>query len=308
MAETATPTPTATASTSGFQKKRRRLRRGDIGTSTLDSLSWCQEDCETSLSDIYHHVQADALEALRWYRSARKPKRRIAVAARFLAVLLLGAAGVLPLLDVALAGLTIPPIWISILVAAGGGMLAFDRFHGASSGWIRYIKSEQQLKAAMELFELDWEAERAKWSGEPPTPEQVHAMLQRAREFALKVNKIVEDETAAWVEEFQRSIKGIDEALQAREEAAEAARSTAQPGAVNLVVTNGDQCEEGWQITVDDGVLRLHGTGQSAAVPDLPAGIRVFDVAGTIQGRPRRAQVAATVVPGGIVERQLTLS
>jgi hypothetical protein len=49
-----------------------------------------------------------------------------------------------------------------------------------------------------------------------PTLEQTAAFLQRAKAFAAHVNTVVQTETNAWVEEFQTSIKQIDEALRSR--------------------------------------------------------------------------------------------
>ena len=285
-----------------------RWTRGDIRAPGIESLSWAPEECEASIDATFRHVQQDALEAIRWYAKARRPKRRLAVSARLLAVLLLGGAGILPLIDVAIPGVTIPGIWVTLLAAGAAGVLAFDRFHGGSTGWIRYIQSELKIRDALETFELDWEAERATWGGGPPTADQVQSMLRRAKRFAMAINRIVQEETAAWVDEFQRSISQIDEALRTRAAQAEQRRTGVDGGAVNLVVTNGDQCDAGWEVSVDEGVVRLHADGQSAAIRDLPPGIRLFDVAGMIAGKKRRAQFAANIPAGSTVDQRLTLS
>ncbi len=290
----------------------RRRQRGDIRAPGLEGLSWAPEDCEASLAAVYGHVQSDALEAIRWYRRARVPKRRLAVATRFLAVFLLGAAGILPLVEVVVAQMGggaphVPAIWVSILVAVGAGALGFDRFYGASSGWIRYIQSEHRIRTTLENFELEWEGERALRGGRAPTPDEVQAMLARARAFATAVNAIVEDETSAWVEEFRRSITQINDALRARASEADARRAAAQPGAVNLTVTNGDQCDAGWDVTVDDGVV-VHQAGQMATLRDLPPGLHVLEVIGRIGAAERRAQVSATVAAGAATDQKLTLS
>lgn len=44
---------------------------------------------------------------------------------------------------------------------------------------------------------------------------------------------------------------------------------------MNLVVTNGDPCENGWDITIDSGPIRVRRAGQTAPLRDLTPGIRI---------------------------------
>ncbi len=285
-----------------------RRRGRDLGTRPLplQSLSWKPEDCEQSLMLVFKHVRNHTLEAIAWYVRARTPKRRVAYGARFLAIVLVGVAGFLPLVE----GTLVPnlnPLWITIAIAAGGGALAFDRALGSSSGWIRCIKTEMQLRDALQSFELEWEADRATWQGKPPQLEQVRGMLRRARTFAAQMNAIVQEETNAWVEEFKSSIRQIDESLRARAAEARSRAETARTGAVNLTVTNGDQCDGGWKLMVDDGAERVLA-GRTAAIGALAPGIRVFRVSGLIAGASKQAEVAATVPVGGAANAEVTLT
>jgi hypothetical protein len=188
----------------------------DLVTTPLEDTSWQASDRDRSLKNVFQHVRSDALDAISWYARRRRPKRWIATLTRLLAIFLIGAAAILPLVDSALGGNAIPAVWISIAVTLGAGAIAFDRFLGSSSGWIRYIKTEQQIRDALEFFELDWEVERASWQGNDPTLEQVSSMLSRAKAFATQINSIVQEETNAWVDEFQSSIRQVDDALKAK--------------------------------------------------------------------------------------------
>jgi hypothetical protein len=182
----------------------------------LDGLCWKTSEVEESLTIVFQHVRDDALEAIDWYKSARKPKKMLAIYARTTAMGLFGAAAALPLLDPLIPTVTIDSLWIALLIALAGGALALDRFLGGTSGWIRCMKTELQLRDELESFELEWECARAALQGNVPTLEQTAAFLQRAKGFAAPVNTVVQTETNAWVEEFQTSIKQIDDALRSR--------------------------------------------------------------------------------------------
>jgi hypothetical protein len=192
-------------------------RRGDLTCYPLDGLSWTEQDCEASLTKVFTHTRRDAIEAIEWYSLARRPKRRLATTARLVAVLLIGAAALLPMLEGILAT-DINAIWISLAIAAAAGAIGLDRALGSSTGWIRCIKTELQLRDALEKFELEWECARAHRRGRCPTSEETIAMLLTAKEFAQHINIIIQEETNAWVDEFQSTINQIDEKLRSRRE------------------------------------------------------------------------------------------
>ncbi|HEY0811103.1 MAG TPA: SLATT domain-containing protein [Longimicrobiales bacterium] len=206
---------TTTAARPPQTQPRSPRRRRDLECSPLEGLSWKPSEVEASLSAVFQHVRDDALEAIEWYQRARKPKRLLAVSTRTLAIASFGAAAALPLIA-PLASATIDRLWMALVIAIAGGALAVDRFLDGTSGWIRCMKTEQQLRDELEAFELEWEFGRAALQGQSPNLEQTIAMLQRAKAFAAHVNTVVQTETNAWVEEFQSSIKQLDEALRSR--------------------------------------------------------------------------------------------
>ena len=200
---------------------------GELSCFPLSELSWKPEDCESSLNAVFKHVRQDALNAIGWYVAARRPKRRLATGARLLAVTLLGAAALLPLME-GIIFTRIDPIWISLTIAAAAAAIGLDRALGSSSGWIRCIQTELQLRDALEAFELEWETARASWRGECPSAEQTSAMLQSAKTFAARVNIVVQEETNAWVNEFRSSISQLDERIRNRAEARERSNASKQ--------------------------------------------------------------------------------
>ena len=208
--------------------RSRPRRRRDLTCYPLDGLTWTEDECEASLNKVFTHIRRDAIEAMEWYSLARRPKRRLATSARFIAVLLVGVAALLPLLEGILIA-DVNPIWISLAIAAAAGAIGLDRALGSSTGWIRCIKTEQQLRDALEKFELEWECARAHRRGQCPSSEETIVMLQSAKRFAEQINIIVQEETNAWVDEFQTTINQIDEKLRNRREAITRAQESSAP-------------------------------------------------------------------------------
>ena len=288
------------------ERKPPRWGRGDLYATPLNDLSWKAQDSEPSLAAVFDHVRRDALEAANWYSRAKRPKRRVAAGARLLAIFAVGAATLLPLID-GVTAVTIPPLWVSIAIAVGAGAIGFDRFIGSSTGWIRYIKTELQIRDALEDFELEWQSQRAAWQGSDPSPEQVVAMLNRAKAFAIQINTIVQEETNAWAEEFQGAMKQIEDAIKAREAEAKTRTAATKSGGLNLVVTNGDQSQNGWQLIVDDGAETSH-SGKTAAILDLSPGRHLIRLQGVIGGSKVQAQRIVNIASNATAQEEIVLS
>ena len=216
-------------------KESRSRRRRDLTCYPLDGLSWTEQDCEASLTKVFTHIRRDAIEAIEWYSMARRPKRRLATTARFVAVILIGVAALLPMLEGILVA-DINAIWISLAIAAAAGAIGLDRALGSSTGWIRCIKTELQLRDTLEKFELEWECARAHRRGRCPTSDETIEMLRSAKQFAEHINIIVQEETNAWVDEFQSTINQIDEKLRSRREESARAEEKRIAAAQTVVV------------------------------------------------------------------------
>jgi hypothetical protein len=192
------------------------------------------------------------------------------------------------------------PGWASIVFGVATLLLAFDRFLDLSSGWIRYIAAELKLQRLLCDFRISWQMEKASWKGEPPGDGQVQRALGMARGFRNEVNQVVLEETNRWIEEFQKSLKELDEALKARAEAA-------ATGALNVTVTNGGDFKDGWDLSVDAGAPKKC-LGVSAAVSPVAPGHHTVTVEGRLDGVLKRAEKAVVVAPGGVRDVELTLA
>ena len=89
-------------------------------------------------------------------------------------------------------------------MALGAAIVGFDKFFGLSTGWMRFIVTQLSLERVLQEFHYDWAfllAQRQEQQVKTNIP-----LLQRARDFTLKVEDLVKQETDAWVQEFQSDI------------------------------------------------------------------------------------------------------
>ncbi len=140
-------------------------------------------------------------------------------------------------------------------------------------------------------------------------------MMLRCTTFANDVSLIVQEETRSWMEEFQSVLKKLDDSTKAQAQTTkvttlqmmEEQTVGTKPGAIALTVTNGNQCEEGWALIVDDENPRLC-SGTSGAVSNLAPGIHKVTLKGKSGGKLVFAETVTDVSPGAIGKINLTLS
>jgi len=140
----------------------------------------------------------------------------------------------------------------SALVGLAAALLGVDKAFGFSSGWARYVLAATEIRKRLETFRMDWTALSAS-AGANPTPDQVAALIQKAKEFRVGAEDVVGQETKDWVTEFQNNLAQLEkdvklqlEMLRTQVEKQEAA---AQPGSLELTVTDADKTQ-GFAFTV----------------------------------------------------------
>lgn len=300
----------------------------DLMLNPMQQISWDEEHCEESLKTVYDHVVKDAKDSINWYISARKTKKYGGLGIRGAAVVLIAAAGLLPLIaallkdsETAAAGATIPlwqnPLLASVAVGLAAALVAFDRFFGFSSAWMRFMTAELNLRTALEEFEIDWYALRAPLRGQKPTGDQVVLMLTRCKEFVAKINGIVNDETKTWVEEFKSSLSEVDQAVKAAEieaktraeaaaTAAKAQADASKPGALNLEIMNIANIKLPWTLWVD-GKDKRDCAGATAALASLSPGRHTVRVFALVDGKERTAEKVFDVAANSTTTAQITV-
>jgi len=103
-----------------------------------------------------------------------------------------------------------------------------------------------------------------------------------------------------WIQEFQSTLTQVDEAAKAK-------AALTELGAVNVVVNNGDACDNGRNLSIDGGGDRNY-RGKTAGVGNLVPGTHIIKVDGIIVGNRKQAEASVTVTSGGTANIQLTLN
>jgi hypothetical protein len=316
---------------------RKDLQSKKLESEKLESVVWKTGEMADVLATVRAFVTDRARAAEDWYFAAKKPTRFWGRVFRVGAILLTAFAALLPMLNeihrswqiekeftgpalLAETNAAAPPInavpmlklekllvsrhwlnpvWSAVLLGVAAALLALDRFYGTTSGWVRYVLSAQQLTEALDDFQLAFEAQRLSWGKPEPTPEQALAALAVIQKFLKQVDGIVSDETKTWAAEFTEVVKQLDEQMKL---ASQAKRQSA----IQLTVTNGDQCKPTWKLHVG-GRVPEDRVGKEASV-EVPGGLYVVRITGEISGKPVQAEKAVNVTAGEIQKVELTLA
>ena len=191
-------------------------------TNGLSNLSWKDSDVETSLVELRRYVEDQAQGQIAWYYAKKTWKARVSIALRFVAILLFVMGGLVPIIKA-----TIPPETIArlpfdfgqagyLLIGVAAGCVGLDRFFGYSTGWIRYITTAMAIEKSLEEYRMEWARNIAKLRGAPPNEQQLDQLIQTCETFSLAIKTQVEQETKAWVTEFQSNLAQLEKDLQAK--------------------------------------------------------------------------------------------
>ena len=197
----------------------RRWKSSDIRPGDLGTLDWGAGQARQSLDVIYTHVVSGATQAVTWYLTARGSKKRWAQRLRVGAIIMVAAAGILPVLSQILSAggsVTIQPAWASVALAIAVALVALDRFFGFSSAWSRYMATGQAISAALNQFRLDWQKIQVgcqSATGEV-AGEDITQFIELAKRLAEKTDELVQAETLQWVKEFRDTLADMEQSAQ----------------------------------------------------------------------------------------------
>jgi hypothetical protein len=268
----------------------------------LQRLKWDEASTEASLAVVYEHVIKTGDDAADWYVKKKRPKQRMAYTLRLWAIIITAAAGVIPIVanvwtDEGVP--RVPPGIASALLLLSATLVLLDQFLGASSGWMRYMKAHMNIKRLLERLEFDFAIQRSTWQGKPPTNAQAQQSLAQLKSVAARISDIVINETNEWAAEFKSALRQIEESEKAAEQS--------NLGGLNIMVTNGDACSDGWTVSVDDQPASRF-TGKSAALSKLSPGLRRLTFEGTIDNVTKRAERVVFVPGGEVSSLEVTLA
>jgi hypothetical protein len=289
------------------------MARGNLGGTSLifgdinlAELNWSDNEREASLSKVVEYAHSLAEEARDWYNQGKKSKQRSAKFLRVAAIFATAVAGIFPILTQIFTTNGVPdvdPAWASIALGVAATCIGLDRFFGFSSGWLRYIEAQTKIRNAIQIFAIDCQLEKLSWTNPTPALNQSKRLIVRAQALITEVNGIIEDETKKWANEFRDALGKLEETAKEIEEAAPAE----QLGAINLTVTNGKSCDDGWFISIDGGVEQKR-SGETATLAHLVPGLRIVSIAGMVSGKPMQAEKTVTVVARTVQDIEFTLT
>jgi SMODS and SLOG-associating 2TM effector domain 2 len=285
-----------------------------------ECLTWNCADTAASLQALLKYVEEEAQKSISWYWRNKRTKSFFSQWVQFLAVVLTSAAAIIPIVgQISHYQLLQNALWASLLVGLAAALLALDKAFGFSSGWARYVMAATNIRKSLEEFRMDW-AELVAQTCPKPTPEQVAALIQRAKDFRLNVENMVGQETKDWVTEFQNNIAQLEKDVTAQlatmkdqsEKAAQARETANRPGSIQLGVPNADKA--------DAATIRIKLEGVAGVVTDeavtgsktwvrlnLVPGIYQVSVSAAVGGKPVSATAAVVVKPGEIAQPELPL-
>jgi len=183
----------------------------------IKSLKWSDEHSTESLNLMFDEVVDLIKGQIDYYNRRRRFQKRISVFSRWSVVILGTLAALAPFL-----GFELPecyPEWpqlgyIALILA--GGILAFNRVVGGTTGHSRYVMTQLTLERDLSLTMIRWglyQNRLAEPSGNTPGNRAV--MLTYLENVIAGAYELVLDETAAWSRVTQDSLDGYEKKLKA---------------------------------------------------------------------------------------------
>jgi hypothetical protein len=247
-----------------------------------------------------------AKDQAEWYERSKKGKKNGSKAIRLVAIVLIGAGGLFPIINQ--IGKTSVSNWGYVTIGIAGTLLFIDRFFGLSSGWIRYTLTEMEIYRQIRDFEQRWVIAALKISIPPPpppaglplppdpgpvpppagptvpprtvdpvtiSPDKVIEMITLIKDFSNQIDEIVKQETSSWATEFQTNLADL-------QKIADKSLEELRPVCLQLTLKN---TEKYTRLTVlVDGISRKELTHGETLIENLSKGPHMITVTGEKAG------------------------
>jgi hypothetical protein len=291
-------------------RKQKKPRTRAIASAGSEVPKWDPANPADSLKNVFRYVVDEAGKSTEWYWRNKRWKARLSQFIRFLAWMLTAVGGLLPVIGSLFGSTKLNNgLWASLLLGTAASLLGLDKAFGYSSGWARYVLTATSIRKTLEEFRMDW-AELMANAGNSPTPEQVVALIDRAKKFRVDVEALVLQETKDWVTEFQASMAQMEKDLTAQlaslktqvDKTIAAREAAAQPGAIQLTIQNSNKAAPGsLKVTLIDSSnqsVQEPVTGSSWGKINVTPGQYQLKLDAIVNGQPVQQQ-SVVVVKGG---------
>jgi len=179
----------------------------------LGTLTWDSQGFEKSLNELYGYAVARAQTAIDWYRRKKRPRQTLSLWIRFVALCLIFFGGLCPLVPSSLSGSININSYGYLLLAAGGGLVLFDKLFGVSSAWMRFMSTAQELEAQLDAFRVEWSAQAVLAVKREQQESRVDPRFELIQHFLANLHAAVGRETNEWKTEFNKSIVYFSDVL-----------------------------------------------------------------------------------------------
>jgi hypothetical protein len=132
-----------------------------------------------------------------------------------------------------------------------------------------------------------------------PTPDQVQAMIQRLRAFIVLVNSQVQQETQAWVVEFQTSLADLEKTARMRAQ-------EQKPSSMEITITNAAEFDSGVTVSLD-GMDPLAVDGKSCVFRNVAPGPHIVLARGSKSGKVAQQSDIVRVQPDAPATVSITI-
>jgi hypothetical protein len=311
--------------------KKRFSRSYNIGGPQWKPPSWEKENVQKSLDSMRQYAEEDVEAAIHWYYAKKPWKAWASQLLKLLTLVAMGLGGLLPIISatgVFSSGLPEAQRQVRNLqvnqigylcFGLAAAFLAFDKYFGYSTGWMRYITTAMSLETALRNFRLDWARSTSGLAGAMPTGAVLEGLLQKIQDFCVMARTLVEKETQAWVMEFQTNLSQLEKEakaamdtartqVEAAQKEVKAAADSTRPGAVDLNVENVLETDQGYDVSVDGETRKSAVTSQSCAVMNVTPGMHELAVTAAMAGSPAHASQIVTVPAGAAVKVNIALT
>lgn len=198
-------------------RSRRRGRDADLDVLSFPPLSWSRSEIRRSLDDMYAWGERLASDAAGWYMTEKRRKARRARALRAVAVVLATLGCAVPIVALAARRPT-DGNWGFLLLALAAGCVAFDKFFGYSSSWLRYMATATSLRTQLVEYQAMWAKEMVAMAAREPDRTDAVRLIDLVRTFAWNVNDTIRVETEAWLVEFHTRLTELESRMQQSEQ------------------------------------------------------------------------------------------
>ena len=116
-----------------------------------------------------------------------------------------------------------------IFLGLAAGCVGVDKFFGFSTAWMRMVTTAMAMQKDLAEFEMEWARLNSQVAGNP-SDTQIQNLLDALQDFLLTVHARLQEETKAWVDEFETNLSRLQKDIESQLAAGKKARTKSVAG------------------------------------------------------------------------------